>query len=127
MGIRRLNIQSDSQVVVNQVGGGYQAKDMKMTSYLEHVKELRKEFLELNFVHVDREENLQADALANLGSAMEATGISIIPLVVVHWPAVWKQPSEEQVPTIKADELWTALIIEYIQHGKLPADKIEAR
>ena len=87
---------------------------MKIASYLEHVKELRKEFLELNFVYVGREENSQADALANLGSAMEATGTSTIPLVVVHWPAVWKQPLEEQVLTIEADEPWTAPIIEYI-------------
>ena len=74
--------------MVNQAGGGYQAKDMKMASYLEHVKELCKEFLELNFVHVNREENSQADALANLGSAIEATGTSTILLVVVHWPSV---------------------------------------
>ena len=66
-----------------------------MTSYLEHVNELRKEFLELNFVHVGREENSQADALANLGSAIEATSTSTIPLVVVHWLAVWKQPPED--------------------------------
>ena len=84
MGTRRLNIKSDSQLVVNQVRGGYQAKDTKMASYLEHVDELRKEFLELNFFHVGREENSQADALANLGSAMEASGTSTIPLVVVR-------------------------------------------
>ena len=92
MGIRRVNIKSDSQLVVNQVGGRYQEKDTKMASYLEHVNELRKEFLELNFVHVGREENSQADALASLGSVMEASGTSTIPLIVVHWPAVWKHP-----------------------------------
>ena len=114
MGIRKLNIKSDSQLVVNQVGGGYQAKDTKMASYLEHVNKLRKEFSELNFVYVGREENSQADALANLGSAMEATGTSTIPLVVVHWPAVWKHPQEDQVLTLEANETWTAPIIEYI-------------
>ena len=64
---------------------------------------------------------------ALMGSAVEATGTSTIPLVVVHWPIVWKQPLEDQVLTIDADETWTAPIIEYIRHGKLPADKTEAR
>ena len=38
MGIKRLSIRSDSQLVVNQPLGSYQARDLKMASYLEHVK-----------------------------------------------------------------------------------------
>ena len=38
MGIKKLSIRSDSQQVVNQLLGSYQARDLKMASYLEHVK-----------------------------------------------------------------------------------------
>ena len=58
---------------------------------------------------------------------MEPTGTRTIPLVVVHWPAVWKHLLKDQTLTIEAGKSWTAPIIEYIQHGKLPVDKIEAR
>ena len=40
MGIKKLDIHSDSQLVVNQLLGTYQARDLKMSSYLEHVKTL---------------------------------------------------------------------------------------
>ena len=34
MGIKKLDIQSDSQLVVNQLLGTYQARDSRMTAYL---------------------------------------------------------------------------------------------
>ena len=40
MGIKKLDIRSNSQLVVNQLLGTYQVKDLKMASYLEHVKTL---------------------------------------------------------------------------------------
>ena len=44
MGIKKLEISSDSQLVVNQLLGTYQARDSKMTAYLAHVKELQSSF-----------------------------------------------------------------------------------
>ena len=40
MGIKKLDIRSDSQLVVNQLLGTYQARDLKMVSYLEYIKTL---------------------------------------------------------------------------------------
>ena len=40
MGIKKLDILSDSQLVVSQLLGSYQARDLKMASYLEHIKTL---------------------------------------------------------------------------------------
>ena len=48
MGIKKLDICSDSQLVVNQLLGTYQARDLKMASYLEHVKTLQSTFEEFN-------------------------------------------------------------------------------
>ncbi|XP_031258275.1 uncharacterized protein LOC116116321 [Pistacia vera] len=41
MGAKRLEVKSDSQLVVNQLQGTYQACDSKMASYLSMVKELQ--------------------------------------------------------------------------------------
>ena len=44
MGIKKLDICSDSQLVVNQLLGTYQVRDLKMASYLEHVKTFQSTF-----------------------------------------------------------------------------------
>ena len=48
MGIKKLDIRFDSQLVVNQLLGTYQDRDLKMASYLEHVKTLQSTFEEFN-------------------------------------------------------------------------------
>ena len=48
MGIKKLDFYSDSQLVVNQLLGTYQARYLKMASYLEHTKTLQSTFEEFN-------------------------------------------------------------------------------
>ena len=52
IGIKKLNIRSDSQLVVNQLMGTYHARDLKMASYLEHVKNLQSTFEEFNIAQI---------------------------------------------------------------------------
>ena len=73
MGIQKLDVRSDSQLVVNQLLGTYSAKDAKMISYLAHVKELQSSFNKFNITQVPRLENSHADSLANLVSSVLAT------------------------------------------------------
>ncbi|KAK0574486.1 hypothetical protein LWI29_024390 [Acer saccharum] len=70
LGADEVEIFSDSQVVVNQVLDEYQARDESMITYLELAKELLERFKEYRIVHVPKEENKQADALAKLASAI---------------------------------------------------------
>ena len=48
MGIKKLDICSDSLLVVNQLLGTYQTRDLKMASYLEHVETLLSTFEKFN-------------------------------------------------------------------------------
>ena len=48
MGIKKLDIRPNSQLVVNQLLGTYQARDHKMASNLEHMKILQSSFKEFN-------------------------------------------------------------------------------
>ena len=57
-------ILGDSQLVMGQVNGTYEAKEGRMKKYLEKVLLLVKKFKEANFVQIPREENVEADALA---------------------------------------------------------------
>lgn len=81
IGVKKLQVRSDSQLVVNQLVGTYQARDTKMAAYVSHVKTLQSEFDEFDITQVPRLENNHADALANLGSSVPATESQHISLV----------------------------------------------
>ncbi len=59
----------DSQLVVRQMNGEYKIKHPNIVPLAQNVKEVARAFKTISFVHVYREDNQEADALAN--SAMD--------------------------------------------------------
>ena len=64
LGIRRLNIWGDSQLVVNQVMKESRSHDAKMATYCQEVRRLEDKFDGLELNHIPRHLNDAADALA---------------------------------------------------------------
>ena len=64
-------VHGDSQLVMGQVNGTYEAKEEQMKRYLNKVRRLIKKFSEAHFVQVPREENMEADTLAKEASMNE--------------------------------------------------------
>lgn len=69
-----IEIKCDSQLVVNQVYGIFKTKEERMQQYVMKVQVLLARFREWSIMHISREENAGADALANLGSSTEMKG-----------------------------------------------------
>ena len=67
--IQKLVIHSDSQLVVNQVLGDFEAREPRMIRYLEVVKTLLQSMPGATLQYVPREENAQADALSRVATA----------------------------------------------------------
>ncbi|MBI4536285.1 MAG: ribonuclease HI family protein [Ignavibacteriae bacterium] len=64
----RLVVSSDSELMVRQVNGKYKVKDEKLRRYFQQVQAILEESpFEFELKHVSREENHEADRLANLG------------------------------------------------------------
>ncbi len=64
----RLEVQSDSELMVRQVNGTYRVRDSKLKKYCAEVHRLRTEApYEFVLRYVPREQNRDADALANRG------------------------------------------------------------
>ncbi|KAL5539209.1 hypothetical protein UlMin_043494 [Ulmus minor] len=103
MGIKKLSIHSDSQLVI-----------------------LQPAFEEFDISQIPRLDNSHADALANLGSSIPATESQSIPLLYLQWPAVWKDHPTE-VTTIDASDSWMTHIVRYLTSDELPEDRNEAR
>ncbi|XP_077252344.1 uncharacterized protein LOC143891688 [Tasmannia lanceolata] len=63
LGAGKLKVYSDSQLVVEQVNGAYEAKGLRMKRYLQKVKEKLKRMGEVEILQVPRGMNNRADAL----------------------------------------------------------------
>ncbi|KAL0415749.1 UNVERIFIED_CONTAM: hypothetical protein Slati_3406800 [Sesamum latifolium] len=62
---------SNSQLVVKQVEGVYEAKEENMVQYLQQIVELKTSFESFQIIQIPREENVKADCLSKLASALE--------------------------------------------------------
>ncbi|XP_043710287.1 uncharacterized protein LOC122659214 [Telopea speciosissima] len=69
IGANRLKVQSNSQLVVNQVNGEYEAKDERMVAYLSRAQALISELKHFEMIRVPRQENVVADSLSRLAEA----------------------------------------------------------
>lgn len=65
LGVKELLVKADSELVVKQMRGEYRVKNEGLKPLFLEAQRLRRGFDAIEFVHVRREENAEADALAN--------------------------------------------------------------
>ncbi|KAJ9557119.1 hypothetical protein OSB04_011733 [Centaurea solstitialis] len=123
-GARRVHVRSDSLLDVNQVNGDFQAKDSKMMTYLKIVKDSIARFEEFTIEQIPRDLNVQADALANMGSAFSEPTLDSIPIIHLMTSSI---EAEEKVQMIEEVYNWSLDIWNYLKYYRLPDDKMEAR
>ncbi|XP_052182010.1 uncharacterized protein LOC127794799 [Diospyros lotus] len=121
----RLKIFNNSQLVVCQVQGEYQARGPKMVAYLQEAQELLRLFDESEVNQVPRSRNSHADALARLASVRETDSLGTIPIEFLAIPSTDKR-TETLTVELRPDS-WMRPIVNYLQGGQLPNDKLEAR
>lgn len=65
LGLKRVKFVSDNLMMVNQMNGVYKVKNRDLLAIHDDVRRLAENFEACAFVHVAREQNMQADAQAN--------------------------------------------------------------
>ncbi|XP_074365336.1 uncharacterized protein LOC141706495 [Apium graveolens] len=128
--ITRISINCDSLLIVNHVKGIYEAKDEKMSAYLEIVKHLQGKFDDFTIQKIPRELNSQADALAGLGAFFHHENLSSIPVIHILHSAREKWEMEREAMEIDCDstiEDWRTKYIDYLTLDVQPEDNNEAR
>ena len=73
LGAKSVLVQGNSQLVIGQVNGTYEAKEEQMKKYLNKVRHLIRKFSEVHFVQIPKEENMEADNLAKEASVSKLT------------------------------------------------------
>lgn len=65
LGASQVEIRSDSELVVRQINGKYRVKNTALKPLYQQVKQLQGSFDSFTISHVPREQNQEADSLAN--------------------------------------------------------------
>ncbi|MCO5563501.1 hypothetical protein L7F22_017144 [Adiantum nelumboides] len=65
MGIKRLMVKGDAQLIVRQVQGTWACKNSKLLQWLHEVKLLMKDFKVIQIQHISHQHNKEADNMAN--------------------------------------------------------------
>jgi hypothetical protein len=99
IGIRRILYFGDSDLVVHQVSGEWDAKDAKdanMASYRFYVQQLSEFFEGCEFHHIPRANNDEADRLSKIGSTKQdiPAGVS---LEIIRKPSIKPSPESPSI------------------------------
>jgi ribonuclease HI len=96
IGIRRILCFRDSDLVVHQVSGEWDAKDANMASYCFYVQQLCGFFEGCEFHHVPRANNDKADWLSKIGSTKQdiLAGVS---LEIIRKPSIKPLPESTSI------------------------------
>ncbi|XP_064941125.1 uncharacterized protein LOC135594645 [Musa acuminata AAA Group] len=121
MQVAAIHVLTDSQLVAEQLSGGYEARDATMAKYLARVRDLAAKFPYFTLSNVPREVNGRADALAKLASR--------------RTPKAWPEMEELPAPAIEvattapggAPTTWVQELLRFKRDETLPLDEGAAR
>ncbi|XP_070017256.1 uncharacterized protein [Nicotiana sylvestris] len=91
-----------------------------MQRYLDKLQVTLYRFKEWTLDHVPREQNSEADALANLGSSVEED--DIVPRTVIQLSMAVVEEGHAVFNSTCLTWYWRNKYIDYLKHGKFPAD-----
>jgi ribonuclease HI len=93
-GVRALRVESDSELLVQQMRGHYKVKSPDLRPLFERAKKMSQTFESFRIDHVYREQNAEADALAN--EALDETSGKPKPSATTKTEAHPKLPKDMQ-------------------------------
>jgi ribonuclease HI len=96
IGIRRILCFGDSDLVVHQLSGDWDAKDANMASYRFYVQQLSRFFEGCEFHHVPRANNNEADRLSKIGSTKQDIPAGVL-LEIIRKPSIKPSPESPSI------------------------------
>ncbi|KAK5824282.1 hypothetical protein PVK06_019053 [Gossypium arboreum] len=118
--IKVLEVYGDSTLVIYQLKGEWETKDPKLIDYQKLVLELVKEFDDITFHYLPRDENQMADALATLASMINVNrqeDVKPIQMSIYEVPAHCYNIEEDEE---KDDHPWYHDILQYVKNREYP-------
>ncbi|KAK8549098.1 hypothetical protein V6N12_061996 [Hibiscus sabdariffa] len=121
--IKTLKVFRDSLVVIRQIKGEWETRDIKLVEYQKLILELTKEFESISFSYIPREDNLVADALATLAALFKAgSRAEMMPIQM----RIFENPAHCCEVEEEADgNPWYYDILRYIKSREYPTQATE--
>ncbi|XP_030958963.1 uncharacterized protein LOC115980905 [Quercus lobata] len=131
MGAWDVEIYSNSQLVVNQVQGSFEAQDSLMKAYLQAVKQIMNKFCTMKVAQVGRAQNRNTDSLATLALSMTEEVPQLIKVELIREPSI---SIADNVSTTGVDvamisatrPCWMDPIIDFLAEDRVPDNEKEA-
>ncbi|XP_070004742.1 uncharacterized protein [Nicotiana sylvestris] len=122
MGVHEVLVLGDSDLLVYQIQGEWETRDLKLILYRQCLYDLCQRFQSVEFRHIPRIHNEVADALATLASMLHHPDKAYVyPLhIEVHDQHAYCNVVEEELD----GEPWFHDIKEYIRMGVYPVQAI---
>ena len=125
MGGKVVEIFSNSRLVVGQVKGEMEARDVRMQEYLNQVKRLRPSFDLFNLSHISRSGNTHVDSLATLATSSVGKLPRII--LVEHLSKASKVAKDMvRAHEVRVGPSWMDPIVTFLKDDILLEEKSEA-
>lgn len=126
LGAKDVTLCSDSQLVVSQVNGEYQAKEPLLQKYLDKVRDVSSTFDHVTFQHVPREKNARADILSRLASTKKVGNHKTVLQETLSAPSINLEPPTLVLVVGDLNDWRTPLQL-FIEKGELPSENKEAK
>ncbi|XP_073129380.1 uncharacterized protein [Henckelia pumila] len=123
LGISRAILYSDSQLSIQQSNGKFEIKDDKMRKYAKALNKAKEGFTELKLELIPRAENIKADHLARLASALSDRPEPI----VAGRELVSELETLDDMLTQVPEGDWRYDIHKYLTTKELPSDNKKAK
>jgi ribonuclease HI len=65
LGAKAVKVHLDSELLVRQINGQYRVKSDRLRKFYQQAQELLRRFSDYAIIHIPREQNREADRLAN--------------------------------------------------------------
>ena len=125
MGGKAVEIFSDSRLVVGQVKGELEARDLRMQEYLNQVKHLQSGFESFTLQQILRSKNTHTDSLATLATS-SVQSLSRVILGEDLYKLIEMKREKAQVHQIRLRSSWMDSIILFLKDDILLEEKGEA-
>ena len=119
----KIEILSDSQLVVRQIQREYEARDEHMAHHLNSVESHLDKLVDWRVKRVPYEKNRKVDALVGVVATLLITKSIMLPIYVQLMPSI---ASERVHDVAYADVGWMQPIANYFRTGEVPQDEKQA-
>ncbi|GAV63434.1 RVT_3 domain-containing protein, partial [Cephalotus follicularis] len=122
--VQKIRVFSDSQLVINQINGEYEARGEEMIKYLSNVRSLTSKFQYYHFLRIPKTDNSGANILSKMATVKEIPRMRNVFREDMQNPTITEN---NNMMDIDVEASWMDPIISWLRDGLLPSDKMEAR